>query len=728
MHNDGKVVPIKATIDQAFNAPLARLPVVLLQVRDKAALQLRQGLQALFDNADDTLFEMADKAASNSAQNALFEAMRDLRHKRMNIERGFLDRFYEAFARLGQNAPTITGGYATPAPESKEALERTAALEVMVDRALTRDGLALNQLTLRFSALTSQALDDLGNPLGPAMLCEYFLQAGRTLGVGVKVKLIILQLFERYVLQDADQLYAEANQLLVATGVLPQLKAVPARRVSVHPVERSPQCARHGQGGAPQAELDANEQAVFTSLQTLLSRVRGRVAPRVEACNPTQPISTHDLLRLLSHLQHYVPLGGEVDDFDLHQQLEQLLTRVSMKSGTYRKVEGVDEDVINLIAMLFDFILGDHNLPQSLRTLIGRMQIPMLKVAVLDKSFFSRGNHPARRLLNEMATAAMGWGANDDCQRDALYVRVEKIVQRLLNDFDDDPAIFSELLAEFLAFNSDERRRNELLEQRTRDAEEGRARAQLARQRVEQEINRRLLGKTLPKFVVRLIEEAWSQTLLLACLKHGDTSPAWLQGLETMDELIWSVELHSQPQALRRLLEVVPGLLKALRDGLASAAFDPFATREFFAQLEALHVQAFDSRYASFEAVPEESERVLVLDEIVLACPEHPAPVQSPVRLADDDPAVLQVQRLRIGNWLELIEEGEGLRCKLIARIDSTDTLIFANRTGLKAREFSPMALAVALRRGNARLLDDTLLFDRALESVVSQLRRHQAR
>ncbi|WP_122604087.1 DUF1631 family protein, partial [Pseudomonas viridiflava] len=130
-----------------------------------------------------------------------------------------------------------------------------------------------------------------------------------------------------------------------------------------------------------------------------------------------------------------------------------------------------DEDVINLVAMLFEFILDDRNLPPSLRALIGRLQIPMLKVAVLDKSFFSRGSHPARRLLNEIATAALGWGGRDDYQRDSLYLRVEQIVQRLLNDFVDDTAIFSELLADFLAFTSDERRRSELLEQRTRDGE-----------------------------------------------------------------------------------------------------------------------------------------------------------------------------------------------------------------------------------------------------------------
>ena len=66
MQNDENVVPLtKANPDLASHSPLARLPVVLLQVRDKAAQQLKEALQELFDNADDTLFDMADRAQSN---------------------------------------------------------------------------------------------------------------------------------------------------------------------------------------------------------------------------------------------------------------------------------------------------------------------------------------------------------------------------------------------------------------------------------------------------------------------------------------------------------------------------------------------------------------------------------------------------------------------------------------------------------------------------------------
>ena len=103
MKTDANVVHLtKATTEQSPTSPVGRLPGALIQVRDKAAQQLKQNRQGLFDNADDTLFEMADRATSNAEQNAFFEAMRDLRLKRKNIERGFLQKVFEAFANLNQ--------------------------------------------------------------------------------------------------------------------------------------------------------------------------------------------------------------------------------------------------------------------------------------------------------------------------------------------------------------------------------------------------------------------------------------------------------------------------------------------------------------------------------------------------------------------------------------------------------------------------------------------------
>jgi hypothetical protein len=721
MHNDGKVVPLhKAATDQANHSPLARLPVILLQVRDKAAQQLRHGLQELFDNADDTLFEMADRARNDVEQNIFFEAMRDLRLKRKNIERGFLEQFFEAFVGLTQYDPTHntlprTLMFEDSAPRTDD-MERSVAVETMVGRVLKRDGFALDQLTLRLNALLGNTLDDQHNPLGPAMLCEFFLQAGRNLGVEIKVKLILLKLFERYVLADTEQLYAEANQLLLATGVLPALKPAPARRA----MDRAAASVYSEESHEP-TPADEGVQEVFAALQELLLHVRGSVAPTLEPSSASQPITTRDLLRLLSHLQQYVPALAAQDDFDLRNQLEQLLTRVSVKSGKSRIVGGADEDVINLIAMVFDCILEDRNVPDSLKALIARLQIPMLKVAVLDKSFFSRSSHPARRLLNEIADAAMGWGDCDSAERDSLYVRIEQVVQRLLSDFVDDPAIFSELLADFLAFTSDERRRSELLEQRLRDAEEGRAKTELARRRVEQALNQALLGKVLPPSVVTFVQNAWSKVLLLTRLKHGDQSAEWQADVQTMEQLIWSVQRHDDPEFSLRLLTLVPGLLKSLRDGLTSIAFDPFATGEFFSELEALHVKVLERAADTDQA----TMMVEVSQQIVLPTADEGSVELTSVRLPHDDAGLRQVDQLRLGSWVAFAEDDEhNLRCKLAAIIEATGKYIFVDRTGTKVRERSRASLALEFRRGAVRALDDTLLFDRALESVLGNLRR----
>ena len=771
MKTDAKVVHLNQVASEQAPAAAGRLPMPLAQVRDKAAMQLKQALQGLFDNADDTLFEMADRASSNAEQNAFFEAMRDLRLKRKNIERGFLQKVFESFTTLNQYevdspAPQLGAvSFESLSLVQDDVLEESVALDAMVSRVMSRDGAALGHLTTRLNAMISRKLEDKTNPLGPRALCERFLASCEGLGVEIRVKLIILKLFEKYVLGDLGQLYAAANQQLVEAGVLPELKsAAPLRRQP----SRSQASARSGSVDAaeiPGGYADENVQEVFGALQELLAQVRGSAVPRRELPADAVPISSNDLMRLLSHMQQHFPVAAAhvTNDYDLRSQLESLLARASAKSGKARVVGEIDEDVINLVAMLFEFILDDRTLPDSLKALIGRLQIPMLKVAVLDKTFFSRGSHPARRLLNEIATAALGWSAQGDEQRDALYQRIEQVVQRLLNDFADDPAIFSDVLAEFLAFTGDEKRRSELLEQRTRDAEEGRARAELARQQVEQALNSRLLGKTLPEVVVRLLQEGWSKVLQLTSLKHGAESSEWTAALAVMDDLIWSVELHESPEDRLRLLELVPSLLKSLRDGLAGAAIDPFVTSEFFSKLEAVHVQAFqrfkreaaEPDVADSASVPAEPDTaqlagqddiallelppledsvvpeadtpamVAVVEEIVLLAPGESRSQEPEVSLPDDDEALQQVDNLRVGSWVEIQEDEEHkLRGKLAAIIKPTGKYIFVNRTGMKVMEKTRMGLAVEFRRGAIRLLDDALLFDRALESVIGNLRR----
>ncbi len=712
MQTEGKVVPLAAAIERGVSLP--GLPLLLLQVRDKAALQLRQGLQALFDNADDSLFEMADKASDRRDQNLCFEAMRDLRLKRKGIERNVLDAFYGAFARIGQ-ADTLGA-------TAEARLERDSGAEAMVARVLSRDGLALGQMLQRLQALLERHLPEHGNPLGPAALCGLFIDAGRSLGVGARVRPILLKLFERHVLRELHLIYGDANQLLADAGILPDLPSLPRRRAE----DRRSAALRGGSAASEVAQGDADVAgvAVFQTVQGLLGRTRAPQAAMHDAA-VAQPVSRADLLRLLTHLQHQVPATFEPDVFDVGRQLDLLLLRIGARSGAQRRLGHTDQDMIELVGRLFGYIQTDDNLPASLRALIARLHVPLLKVALLDKGLFGRASHPARRLLNEMAAAAIGWETSDDGLRDSLHLRVERTVQRLLNDFSDDPGLFAELLDDFLAFNQDERRRNALLEQRTRDAEEGRVRSLQARLQVQRALNARLRGQVLPHVVLQMLVQGWSQVMLLALLKHGEASAPWRDALATLDTLLGSIVPHHDPIAREQLLQRVPGLLKALRDGLAGVALDSAVTREFFQQLQLLHLRACAGPGAPVSDVP--VAEVRVEEDIVLVLAEEQA--CAPLRPLDDLVQPLrQVQRLHLGAWIEVRDEDQALRCKLVARLDSSDRLVFANRSGLKVREWSAAGLAQALRRGDARLLDDGLLFERALQAVLDELHQRQAR
>ncbi|RAV24660.1 DUF1631 domain-containing protein, partial [Staphylococcus warneri] len=92
---------------------------------------------------------------------------------------------------------------------------------------------------------------------------------------------------------------------------------------------------------------------------------------------------------------------------------------------------------------------------------------------------FNAETHPARRLLNALAKAGIGWSSRDS-GGDALDGKIEVVVFRILNEFIDDLSLFSELLEEFTTFSDQQHQREETLDRRTRETEEGKARSELA--------------------------------------------------------------------------------------------------------------------------------------------------------------------------------------------------------------------------------------------------------
>lgn len=818
MENSNKVVPIQrrsgATKVAADESHLfARIPAPFVEMKDKGKLVLQSLLQNLFDNIDDALFELADRAEKNSEQNMYFESMREIRIKRRGVELAYGHVLDEAFlSLLGESVPTLASEADIPTLSAgdelaggelklveNDELEELIAIDAMVAKAERQYQAALKPLNTRLDSMVDgQAVTDKNNPFGPDILCKSFLQVCGDLDLGIKAKLVLFKLFDRYVMNDLGKVYALSNQVLIDGGILPKLHQS-RRRASAPAAPQQPvPTVTDSLEQAPAATGD-----VFASLQDLLHQHQpelSNAASGLVAPGRAPQIPRDTLLQLLQAVQQdQTPslaeqqqnalLGSVPDKLDIHQALSGLLTR-KMPNKTM-SVGQVDSDAINLVAMLFQFILDDRNLAAPIKGLIARLQIPIIKVAMLDKSFFSKGGHPARKLLNEIANASLGWAPGANIERDPLYLKVSEIVDKLLNEFESDPSIFHDTLADFIAFVELDKHRAQLVEQRTINAEDGKAKSELARARVQEVLNQKVAGKSLPKVVITLLEEAWSNVMFLVVLKEGEQSEEWSESQQVVDDLLWSVEPKHSPESRQKLLKTVPELLRQLRTGLTRIGFNPFEMNQLFADLEAIHLTLLkelntsaparstspaskaektrvieqtldqmldgevgadvslekldaelDQQLAKFDelanlveasAVPETAQVEAgnsdaadweVVEQLKFAGGARPADSAEPVELEENDPCLALVDRMAMGNWIELHQDGgKKFRCRLAAVIRGADKYIFVNRSGMKVAEYNRHGLATAIKQGKVSTLDEGLLFDRALESVIGNLR-----
>ena len=111
------------------------------------------------------------------------------------------------------------------------------------------------------------------------------------------------------------------------------------------------------------------------------------------------------------------------------------------------------------------------------------------------------------------------------------------------------------------------------------------------------------------------------------------------------------------------------------------------------------------------------------VEDIVLQTPAVVAQASTQDYLSEQ---LAEVDKIAVGTWMEFKEtDGSRRRAKLSAWLRDGDgqRLLFVNRSGVKVVEKSRSQLALDLRNKSASVLDDRLLFDRALEAVVGSLR-----
>jgi len=713
------------------------VPVEVTRIRDTVVAGLGDLLQGAFDAVDDSLFELANNARSNNEQNRYFEAMREIRIKRKGVERHFQNTVAQFFANpphAGQLQEDSLGQQASAdnlALVGDDDLEEQVALNAMITKAKVHFQGPLLQLQTRFSKVYEGASDESPvNPMAPEHLCSAFTEAIQALEIQIRERLILLKQFDRYVVSNLGMLLDEANRILIQAGVIPNFR-YHGKSGQQHSAPEDRTAAANPDGSAVPGESrqdgSAGSNAVFEQIHQLLARQRANSGIPSRQHDPDiRVIGGSELVGLLATLSLNTQASagnnlseGEPLTIDLREAVQQILAQANTRDGKKPALKEMDEDLINLVSMLFEFILDDYNLSAPVQVLISRLQIPILKVVIKDKSFFSKTTHPARKLLNALARAGIGWSNSDEKARDKLYEMIHGIVQRILSEFDGDITLFETLNEEFEEFLARENRKSSLVEQRTRESERGRIKSQKAQELVDRVIQERVARYRLPEPVYNILINGWSRVMFLAYLRD-DVEHRWQESVKVVDDLIWCLHPHHEDTERDQWVRVVPSLLKSLRAGLEEVSYNATKLDDTMGQLKHELAEAFRAS-SSMELTEAPIVQTEDLDE-----------AKNKAELQPEDAAIAefmaQIDSIEIGNWVEFrLVNGANFRCKLSAIIEEADCFVFVNRMGLKVIEKTRVELAHEMRRGRMTLLEQGAFIDRALDAVVGSLRSKTA-
>ncbi len=740
---------------------------------------IEAAVKSMMDKADDTLFDLANSADSNTQQQLYFDAMRDIRLRRKHIEQQFIEMYKQEFGLFAAGKPLgMDLQDIVPVQEmalelvDDTSMEENIALANMASRSIRENYQPLYELTIRLSELSERPqLAHTQHPLSPNSVAHAIGACLEPMDIEIHVKLIIYKLFDKYVMSNLGQVFKDVNTLLIKLGILPSIR---------HKVKTNPNKAGAYPGQPSETQSDAGQIAdqdhTHTHTHNGLHGYHGAPVSNVAAPYKdyisyagNQFVATEGshLLGALTAMQDYV-LSDVPEVLDTPAMIGNQVLNLSSQIATLqgKPHSNAEEDhAINMVSLIFEYILEDRNIPDPIKALLARLQIPYLKISLLDKAFFSQSQHPARKLLNKVARFSTSWSFDEDLSQDALLLKVRAITACVLENFSDNTGLFEELLADFESFIQQEEAQNFIFEERVRKTQEGKDRLKVAKARVNAWIQTWVSREDVPAFLSDFLQDTWRNILQVTMLKHGEDSEAWQTHVKTINTLIWSISPDKSAEDGKKLVEVLPSLIKFLRSGMDDASVHPNIQQAFLEQLAQFHVQAVNgarprelrdsgsaTSTAGSESVPEAGSATRAIQDKLLS--EHQKGVDASFSIDADEADLRQLEavseeivieapdsqasvdpydyedeyteladQLEVGDWLEFYDtEGNGTRVKLSWHSRLSGSCLFVTRKGSKYAEKSLASLATELRCGRAQVMDKVPVMDRAISMLVGRL------
>jgi hypothetical protein len=251
----------------------------------------------------------------------------------------------------------------------------------------------------------------------------------------------------------------------------------------------------------------------------------------------------------------------------------------------------LDHMVIDVVGSLFDQILSDTRVPPQMAREIARLQLPVLRVALVDSTFFSSRRHPVRRFINRIAALACAFDDFDDGPGKEFVERVRDLVQEIVEGDFDQVDLYAAKLGELESF---------ITQQATSEVKDRGAIAVLENKETDLRTQQRYLIQlqgalssiSMPDFLRSFLCQVWSQALVQAARKQGDDGEPTKRYRNVGRDLVMSVQPKGSPGMRKRFLMQLPTLMRDLNEGLKLIGWPEGAQKEFFGQLLPAHAES----------------------------------------------------------------------------------------------------------------------------------------
>ena len=673
--------------------------------------------KALFQQIDEDIYRLIKASTSETHRTLLFESMWRFQERHQEIQDKYLRTapqwfFTEYHLNFQEDIPGLGDTDDDEEEEhfawssDKDKLEDEARLSLLDDKqleenvALTTTITKANQafarelyaLDERFAFMQTKSVKTAATmPISPILLANSLRDILNEWDDEVIFRITVYQSLNKIFSQYLKKLYRDTNAYLIKRGILPNLKTNHIRNVSY---EHQPRQHVSQPPGFPASDPNMVLPEIWYQFQG--------GAPVIQSTpNPALPVlPRYEVLQTLNQLQASVLSEVDADQIDwqtvqdhLRQQVNQALC-LNEQGQPSQRVERNDQQVIEVIFRLFDHILGDDTIPNTIRTLLGRLQIPVLKTAIQDPTFVDNEAHPARQLLDSIASASIGWRNSSDNPDKSFHKQVKLIVERIVAEYDDDMSVFESTLQDFRKYLLARERAQKIMEQRVTQAVSGKEQLAVAKQKISSILDSPILS-VAPQAVQDIVYKPWADFLTLVLLREGEEGKAWNKAIAVTQAVEQFFDPDLPDSKRQQLRGSIPAIMKAFQKGLDYISINKAKSHEMLGQL----LDAFDK--VSQESLREEKRKA----------PPQPeqAPSPEPETAVESDKFTRMVDSMREGTWIRVRnqEDQQPLVCKLVWHSQFTHTMLFVDGNGNKALQIKDIQLAQQFREGNTEIIPD---------------------